>query len=103
MKLTTQEYLIIRQAVEKGARNIEDIKKIVDIVIVDDEYENEIQEVIKVVHKSKIICNCLNISLYQIIEAKENGADTVGKICEITKAGTICTRCKTLIADIIEN
>ncbi|MGL5191552.1 MAG: (2Fe-2S)-binding protein, partial [Cetobacterium sp.] len=36
------------------------------------------------------------------VEAVNNGADTVEKVAEITKAGAACGRCKVLVQDIIE-
>ncbi|MDO7206044.1 (2Fe-2S)-binding protein [Paraclostridium bifermentans] len=38
-----------------------------------------------------------------MVEAVKNGADTVEKVGEVTKAGTGCGRCKGIISNIIEN
>lgn len=51
----------------------------------------------------KNACKCKNVSIDTIVEAVKNGADTVEKVGEVTKAGTGCGRCKSIIANIIEN
>ena len=38
-----------------------------------------------------------------MINAVNNGADTVAKVGEVTGAGTACGRCKGIISYIVEN
>ena len=38
----------------------------------------------------------------EVIETVNNGADTVEKIGEITKAGTTCGRCRPLIDSVLK-
>ena len=51
----------------------------------------------------KNACKCKNVSIQEILNAVNNGADTVEKVGEVTGAGTACGRCKSIISDIIEN
>ena len=49
----------------------------------------------------KKVCFCKNVTKGQIVEAVKNGADTVEKVQEATKAGAGCGRCKSTIETII--
>ena len=51
----------------------------------------------------KNACKCKNVSIQEIVNAVNNGADTVEKVGEATGAGTACGRCKGIISNIIEN
>lgn len=50
------------------------------------------------------VCGCKEVSLEDVLNATRNGADTVEKVGEITKAGTEedCGKCKALIQNIID-
>ena len=98
MKLDMDKYKQIRMAQAKGARTIEELKELTDIVIENDEEQKEIEAVLK------NACSCKNVSIEDIVNAVNNGADTVEKVAEVTGAGTACGRCKAgLIPNIIEN
>ncbi|WP_297134876.1 (2Fe-2S)-binding protein, partial [Terrisporobacter sp.] len=49
------------------------------------------------------VCKCQNISVNEVVEAVKNGADTLEKVMDETKAGTGCARCRGIIENIIEN
>lgn len=51
--------------------------------------------------EDKIICGCYKVKKSEIVEAIKNGADTVEKVGEVTKAGTGCGNCKGAIQEII--
>ncbi len=48
------------------------------------------------------ICNCIGVSKGQIVEAIQNGNNSLVKVCSATKAGTGCQSCKGVIAQLIE-
>ncbi|CEI73042.1 MULTISPECIES: (2Fe-2S)-binding protein [Romboutsia] len=97
MKLDMDKYLQVRKAQAQGARTIEELKKMSDINIENEEELKEVEALIK------NACKCKNVSIDTIVEAVKNGADTVEKVGEVTKAGTGCGRCKGIISNIIEN
>lgn len=97
MKLITDDYIRVRNAMSNGARTLEDIELMTDINIEDYEHKKEIEEILK------NACRCMNVSIEEVVKAVENGADTVEKVSEATKAGTGCGRCKGLLNNIIDN
>ena len=97
MTLEMEKYLKVRKAQVQGARTVDELKKISDIVIENEEELKEVETLIK------NACKCKNVSIETIVEAVKNGADTVEKVEEVTKAGTGCGRCKGIISNIIEN
>ena len=97
MTLEMNKYLQVRKAQAQGARTIEELKEISDIVIENEEELKDVEALIK------SACKCKNVSIDTIVEAVKNGADTVEKVGEVTKAGTGCGRCKSIISNIIEN
>ena len=98
MNLDKEKYLKVRMAQGQGARTIDELKNMTDIVI---ENDTELQEIENVL---KNACKCKNVSIETIVNAVKNGADTVEKVGEATGAGTACGRCKGgLITNIIEN
>lgn len=96
MNIAMDEYIKVRHAMVKGARTLEDIKNNTDIVIETDEVANEISKILKTV------CTCNKVSLEEVLTAVKNGADTVEKIGDATKAGTSCGRCKTILGNVLE-
>ena len=97
MKLDMEKYKQIRMAQAKGARTIEELKELSDIVIENEEELKEVEAVLK------NACKCKNVSIEEVVNAVKNGADTIEKVMEATGAGTACGRCKAgLIANIIE-
>lgn len=96
MTIEMGDLIKVRHAMVKGARTLEDIKNTTDIVIDNDEIANEIEGILK------IVCRCNNVSIETILTAIENGADTVEKIGDATKAGTTCGRCKAISQNILE-
>lgn len=97
MKLAMEKYLIVRKSQGQGARTIEELKNMSDIVIENDEELKEIEALLK------NACKCKNVSIEEVLNAVKNGADTVEKVVETTKAGSACGRCKTIITNVIEN
>ncbi|MBS9768861.1 MAG: (2Fe-2S)-binding protein [Flavobacteriaceae bacterium] len=50
---------------------------------------------------SKIVCNCLQITLDEILEAINSGATSVVLLQEITAVGTGCGRCLSEVRGIL--
>lgn len=40
------------------------------------------------------VCGCFNVTIEDIIKAKDNGCRSVGAVVKETHAGTACGRCK---------
>lgn len=97
MNLAMEKYLIVRKAQGQGARTVEELKNMSDIVIENDDELKEIETLLK------NACKCKNVSIEEVVNAVKNGADTVEKVVEITKAGSACGRCKGIITNVIEN
>lgn len=97
MILDMQKYLKVRMAQGQGARTIEELKAISDIVIENDVELKAIETLLQ------NACKCKNVSVGEIVNAVKNGADTVEKVGETTGAGNGCGRCKGIITNIIEN
>ena len=97
MNLDREKYVKVRMAQGQGARTVEELKNLSDIVI---ENDTELQEIEALL---KNACKCKNVSIETIVNAVKNGADTVEKVGEATGAGTACGRCKGIILNIIEN
>ena len=97
MTLEMSKYLQVRKAQGQGARTVEELKAMSDIVIENEEELKEVEALLK------NACKCNNVSIETVVEAVKNGADTVEKVGEVTKAGTTCGRCKSIISNIIEN
>ena len=98
MKLDMEKYKKIRQAQANGARTIDELKEMTDIVIENDEERKEVEKVLQ------NACKCKNVSVEEVERAVKNGADTVEKVMEATGAGSGCGRCKAgVIPSIIEN
>lgn len=97
MNLDREKYVKVRMAQAQGARTVDELKNLSDIVI---ENDTELQE-IEVLLKNA--CGCKKVSIEDIVNAVKNGADTIEKVGEATGAGTACGRCKGIISNIIEN
>lgn len=97
MNLDMQKYLKVRMAQAQGARTIDELKNLSDIVIENDTELKEIEVLLK------NACKCKNVSIDEIVNAVKNGADTIEKVGKVTGAGTACGRCKGIISNIIEN
>lgn len=96
MELTKDEYLAIRKAQAQGVRTIEDLQKMTDIVLEDDEKLRLVNDVLA------NACRCKDILLEEIIVAVKNGANTVEKIGELTGAGTVCERYHGILESVIK-
>lgn len=48
------------------------------------------------------ICFCNNVSLGKLLEAIRNGADTLEKIKDVTRASTGCGGCEPEVIEILE-
>jgi len=97
MKLAMEKYLEVRKAQKQGARTLEEFKQISDIQIENEEEEEQIKKLLK------NACRCKEVSIEEVLEAIRQGADSVEKIGEATKAGTECGRCKGILENILEN
>lgn len=97
MKLDRKKYVKIRHAQAAGDRTIDELKKNHKIVI-----ENE-DEIIQVETILKNACECKKVSVAEVLNAVENGCDTLEKVSECTRASTGCGVCKPLILNIIKN
>lgn len=97
MILDKEKYIKVRAAQAQGARTVQDIKDMTDIVIENDEEYREIDRVVQ------NVCKCQNVSVNEVVAAVKNGAQTVEQVMEETKAGTGCGRCKGIIENIIKN
>ena len=97
MQIDKEKYIKIRGAQAQGARTVEDIKNMTGIAIENDDEYKEIEDLVK------NVCRCKNVSVETVIDAVKNGAKTVEEVMEKTNAGTVCGRCKGIIANIVEN
>lgn len=97
MALDMEKYKQVRMAQAQGARTIDELKKVSDIVI---ENESEVKEIEALLQNA---CRCMGVSVQDVVNAVNNGASTVEAVGEATGAGTACGRCKSIIANIIEN
>ena len=97
MILDNEKYIKVRSAQVQGARTVQDIKDMTDIVIENDEEYREIDRLVQ------NVCKCQNVSVNEVVSAVKNGAQTVEQIMEENKAGTGCGRCKGIIVNILEN
>lgn len=55
--------------------------------------------------KNEIACDCMDVTVGDLIEAVSEGATTVSEVIEITKAGKgcrACAGCKELIQMLLE-
>lgn len=94
----TVHYLTIRKAMVQGARTVDEVIEIAGICNDCEGCKTELPGILS------SVCGCKEVSLKDVVDAVKNGADTVDKVGEITKAGTgeDCGRCKILIENIIE-
>ena len=97
MILDKEKYLKVRGAQSQGARTVKEVKDMTDIVI---ENDDEYREIDRVLHNA---CKCQNVSVNEVVAAVKNGADTLEKVMEETKAATGCGRCKAVIQNIRDN
>ena len=98
MNLDKEKYLKVRMAQGQGARTIDELKSMTDIVIENDTELNEIENLLK------NACKCRNVTIQEIVNPVNNGADTVEKVKESTGATTgFChgSRCKGKIEELI--
>lgn len=96
MNLDMDKYLIVRKAQAQGVRTVTELKDQTDIVIENDEELAAVEALLK------NVCKCKNVSVDEVVTAVNNGADTIEKVAEVTKAGTACGRCKGIISNILE-
>lgn len=96
MILDNEKYVKVRGAQAQGARTVKDVKDMTDIVIENDDESREIDRVLQ------NACKCQNVSVNEVVSAVKNGADTLDKVMEETKAGTGCGRCKGVLNNIID-
>ena len=91
------QYLDIRMAQVNGLRTFDEIKTATNICGECTGCKENIDYILTTV------CGCMDVSFEDIIKAVENGADTVEKVGQATKAGTApdCGRCKILIENVV--
>lgn len=97
MILDNEKYIKVRGAQAQGARTVKEVKDMTNIDIEDDDEYREIDRVLQ------NVCKCQNVSVNEVVEAVKNGADTIERVMEETKAGSACGRCKGVIQNIIDN
>lgn len=97
MILDNEKYIKVRGAQAQGARTVKEVKDMTNIDIEDDDEYREIDRVLQ------NVCKCQNVSVNEVVEAVKNGADTIERVMEETKAGSGCGRCKGIIQNIIDN
>lgn len=90
-------YLDIRMAMVKGLRTIDEIQTAVNVCVECKGCETSLEWILSTV------CRCRAVPLKAVVDAVQNGADTVEKVGEVVKAGTdlACGKCKILIENII--
>ncbi len=92
----------IIEAIKNGADTVEKVGQVTKAGTGCGRCKGKIQEIIDENKEEKIVCGCYKVTENQIIEAIKNGADTVEKVGQVTKAGTGCGRCKGKIQEIID-
>lgn len=97
MILNRKKYLKVRKAQSQGARTVKDVTDMTNIVVESDEESKEIDRILQ------IACRCQNVSVDEVVSAVKNGADTLDKVREETKAGVGCGICNGVLENIIEN
>lgn len=90
------DYITIRRAMCNGARTKTELKDMVNACLECEGCKRELEGILS------SVCGCKGVSLRAVVEAVENGADTVEKVGELTGAGTDCGRCKVLIENVIK-
>ena len=90
------DYLAVRKAMCEDARTKDELKSMAGVCLECDGCKREIDGILS------SVCGCKKVSLNAVVEAVKNGADTVEKVGEVTKAGTACGRCKVLIENVIK-
>ncbi|MCL1988430.1 MAG: (2Fe-2S)-binding protein [Firmicutes bacterium] len=89
------QYIDIRMAMVRGLRTLEEIKADTNVCGECPGCKENLDWILS------SVCGCKNVSLEEVIAAVKNGADTVAKVGEATRAGTDCERCTKLIENII--
>lgn len=97
MILNRKKYLKVKKAQSQGARTVNDIKDMTNIVIESDEESKEIDRILQVA------CKCQNVSVSDVVLAVKNGATTLDEVKEKTKACVGCGVCINVLKNIIEN
>ncbi len=91
-------YSTTRKAMVEGARTIDEMIEIAGVCNACEGCQDNLEGILS------SVCGCEEVSLKAVIDAVKNGANTVEKVGEITKAGTgkDCGRCQGLIQNIID-
>lgn len=90
------EYLALRRAQMTGARTIDELKTVTGVCGTCETCDKELAFV------TTMVCSCAGATFDGVLAAIADGADTVEKIGEATGAGTVCGKCKGLLANILE-
>ena len=86
--LPIEKYKKIRMAQAEGARTVEDLRRMTDLVIENEEEAKEMQRILK------NACGCNNVSVEEVARAVRNGADTVEKLQQLLVLEQIATNVK---------
>lgn len=91
-------YSTTRKAMVQGARTIDEMIELAGVCNACEGCKSNLPGILS------SVCGCLEVSLKDVVDAVKNGADTVEKVGEVTKAGTgeDCGRCQALIQNIID-
>lgn len=95
-KCNNIDYITIRKAMIKGAREIEEIMDMTGASTICKECAKDIEDILA------SVCGCKNVSLKTVVDAVKSGKNTVDEIEKITGAGGECGRCKALVENIIK-
>jgi len=98
------DYLSIRKAMCSGVRTVDELVEVAGVCTECEGCQTELNVILS------SVCGCKKVSLETVVNAVQNGADTVEKVGEITGAGTgvdeetgeECGKCKILIQNIID-
>lgn len=97
MNLEMDKYIKVRIAQAQGARTIDELLKVSDIEIETEKEKSDIEVLLTQA------CKCNNISVADVAELVNNGCNTLEKVMEATKAGTVCGRCQGVLNSIVVN
>lgn len=91
-------YSTIRKAMVQGARTTEEVMELAGVCNECEGCEDNLAGILS------SVCGCHEVSLKTVLDAINDGANTVEKVGIATKAGTKedCGRCQALIQNIID-
>ena len=51
---------------------------------------------------SEVVCTCLNVTVQDVADAINNGADSYEKVVDATGATTICGLCEDTVREVVD-